>query len=295
MSSSPDGLRAPVAGDADAIAALYAGSRALDAREVRSWFANPSFDPSNDFRVLVRGGTVAGYADVQVETDRLSVDFMTADARAGHELLDWAEGRAQANGIGLLRAWAWPGADVLPDVLRDRGFTPFRKSLEMQVPLDDATPEPVCPDGVRIRNALGGEERDVHAVGEEAFADLSDFRPTPFDDWEFFWNDRKRDLWFVAEAEGGELAGVALCESQHGGIGWIETLAVRRAWRRRGLGKALLLHAFGEFARHGSTTAALSVDAENVTGAVRLYESAGMRPVSERVLYEKRLSQRSAF
>jgi hypothetical protein len=37
------------------------------------------------------------------------------------------------------------------------------------------------------------------------------------------------------------------------------------------------------------------VQADNPTGAVRLYESVGMRPVSERVLYEKRLPGASAF
>lgn len=292
----PDALRPPIVDDADAIAALYAGSRALDAREVRSWFANPSFDPSNDFRVVVRGGTVLGYADVQAETDRLSVDFMTADAGAGHELLDWAEERARANRAELLRAWAWPGADVLPGLLRERGFTPFRTSLELQVPLDDAVPDPVWPDGVGVGTVHEGEERDVHALVEEAFADLSDFRPTPYEDWAFWWNDRKRlDLWFAARADTGELAGIVLCELQRADLGWIETLAVRRSWRRRGLGKALLLHSFRELARGGRTTAALSVDSENATGAVRLYESVGMRPVSERVLYEKRLSERRAF
>jgi ribosomal protein S18 acetylase RimI-like enzyme len=292
----PDGLRPPIVDDADAIAALYAGSRALDAREVRTWFANPSFDPSNDFRVVVRGGTVLGYADVQAETDRLSVDFMTADAGAGRELLDWAEERARAYGIELLRAWAWPDADVLPVLLRERGFSPFRKSLELQVPLDDAVPDPVWPNGVSVGTVHDGEERDVHALVEEAFADLSDFRPTPYEDWAFSWNDRKRlDLWFAARADAGELVGIALCEPQRADLGWIETLAVRRSWRHRGLGKALLLHSFGELARGGRTTAALSVDSENATGAVRLYESVGMRPVSERVLHEKRLSERRAF
>jgi GNAT superfamily N-acetyltransferase len=215
---------------------------------------------------------------------------------AGRELVEWAEGRARARGVERLLAWAWPGADVLPIVLRDEGFTPFRRSLEMQVPLDGAVPRPDRPAGVTVRTVNAGEERDVHALGEEAFSDLRDFRPTPYEDWAFWWNDRKKlELWFAAEADDGELVGVALCELQGADVGWVGTLAVRRQWRKRGLGRALLLHAFRAFVRAGSTTAALSVDAENATGAVRLYESVGMRPVSERVLFEKRLSERSAF
>ena len=57
---------------------------------------------------------------------------------------------------------------------------------------------------------------------------------------------------------------------------------------------ALLLHSFRELRRTGAAVG-LSVDSENPTGAVRLYESVGMRPVSRRVLYEKRLSGASAL
>ncbi len=299
MSSSPEQLRVPSAGDAEAIAALFSGSRPLDPREVRSWFANPAFDPANDFRVVERDRKVVGYADVHNEVDRLAVDWIAEDDDAGNSLLDWAEERARSAGLGRIAAWAWPGSDVIASVFASRGFTPFRRSLELQVPLDDATPEPAWPDGVSVRTVRSGEEHEVHALGEEAFADGNDFRPTPFDEWTGLWADgRKRlDLWFAAEA-GGTLAGVSLCAAERTGapgLGWIETLAVRRAWRRRGLGRALLLHSFRELERLGRTAAGLSVDAENPTGAVRLYESVGMRPVSERVLYEKRLSGTPAF
>ena len=62
-----------------------------------------------------------------------------------------------------------------------------------------------------------------------------------------------------------------------------------------GLGRALLFHSFRELRRLGRTAVGLSVDSENPTGAVRLYESVGMRPVSRRVLYEKQLSGASAL
>ena len=51
---------------------------------------------------------------------------------------------------------------------------------------------------------------------------------------------------------------------------------MRRPWRRRGLGLALLLHSFRDFAARGATRVGLGVDAENTTGAVGLYERAGM-------------------
>ncbi len=58
--------------------------------------------------------------------------------------------------------------------------------------------------------------------------------------------------------------------------GSIEELGVRRQWRGRGVGLALLQLAFDEFRRRGLARAMLTVDSENPTGATRLYERAGM-------------------
>jgi ribosomal protein S18 acetylase RimI-like enzyme len=66
-------------------------------------------------------------------------------------------------------------------------------------------------------------------------------------------------------------------------------LAVRRPWRRRGLGLALLRHSFVEMERRGMTRASLGVDAENLTGAVALYERAGMRVARRNDCWQKEL------
>ena len=81
-------------------------------------------------------------------------------------------------------------------------------------------------------------------------------------------------LWFLAE-EREQAGGFAICHPHPSDpmLGWIGVLGVRRAWRRRGLARALLLHAFREFRRCGLRRAGLGVDAENLTGANRLYEA----------------------
>jgi ribosomal protein S18 acetylase RimI-like enzyme len=56
----------------------------------------------------------------------------------------------------------------------------------------------------------------------------------------------------------------------------VNVLGVRRPWRRRGLGRALLLQAFAEFRSRGRRGVGLGVDGLNTTGAVRLYEQVGM-------------------
>jgi ribosomal protein S18 acetylase RimI-like enzyme len=66
-------------------------------------------------------------------------------------------------------------------------------------------------------------------------------------------------------------------------------LGVRRPWRKRGLGLALLNHAFGEFYLRGKRKAGLGVDAENLTGALKLYEKAGMHVHKQFDMFEKEL------
>jgi ribosomal protein S18 acetylase RimI-like enzyme len=67
----------------------------------------------------------------------------------------------------------------------------------------------------------------------------------------------------------------------------VRILGVLPEYRQRGLGQALLQHTFAEFARRGFTAVGLGVDAENPTGAVRVYERAGMRVERTNLVFEK--------
>jgi GNAT superfamily N-acetyltransferase len=94
-------------------------------------------------------------------------------------------------------------------------------------------------------------------------------------------------LWFVAE-EGEEIVGVTLCKTL-AREGWIDVVGVRRPWRNRGLGLALLRHALDEYYRRNVPKVALSMDAESITGAPRLYGRAGMRLRENYVIHLKEL------
>ena len=67
-------------------------------------------------------------------------------------------------------------------------------------------------------------------------------------------------------------------------------LGVRRPWRGRGLGRALLHRAFAEFWNRGLPRVTLGVDAENPHGATKLYESVGMEVESSMLTFEKALA-----
>ncbi len=84
------------------------------------------------------------------------------------------------------------------------------------------------------------------------------------------------------------VAGLSLCKYEKD-LGWVDTLAVLRPWRRKGLGMALLRHSFAEFYRRGTHKIGLGVDAQNLTGATRLYERAGMHVARQYDAYEKEL------
>ena len=71
--------------------------------------------------------------------------------------------------------------------------------------------------------------------------------------------------------------------------GYTEEISVRRPWRRRGLARALLARSLKVLKDHGMTEAALTVDAENISGALGLYEDAGFQTVKRRTVYHKPL------
>ncbi len=87
---------------------------------------------------------------------------------------------------------------------------------------------------------------------------------------------------------GGEPVGGDICKREafgEPGLGWINMLGVRRAWRKRGVGKALLQHSFSLLQSIGMRQVGLDVDSENITGALRLYESVGLRTVRRAVTF----------
>jgi ribosomal protein S18 acetylase RimI-like enzyme len=85
--------------------------------------------------------------------------------------------------------------------------------------------------------------------------------------------------------DGNEMAGAVV--NRYRDIAWVWQLAVRPAWRKRGLGLALLLQSFTEFYQRGNRMVGLGVDSQSLTGATRLYEKAGMRVTRRYDTYEK--------
>lgn len=179
------------------------------------------------------------------------------------------------------------GDKISREMHENEGFTPVRYSWRMEITLNGAPPEPKFPEGVELRPFSMEQDRAVYEAHEEAFSDHWGHVRRPYEDWVHRFSERDSSLWFIAW-DGDQVAGYSLCRFRMG-IGWVGTLGVRRAWRKRGLGEALLLHSFAEFHKRDMKVIGLGVDAANPTGATRLYQKAGMKIAAEFVIYEKEL------
>ncbi len=167
-----------------------------------------------------------------------------------------------------------------------RGFTPIRHFLALQLDLHAPPPAAVWPAGVTCRPFIAGlDERRLWRVHAAAFADHPTSWPMSFPD---FLHDRldtttRADSGLVLIAEDrDELVGFAICRAATGPDiedGRIRDLGVTPAWRRHGVGMALLRTAFAAFRERGLTGAALDVDDVTLDGAAALYRRAGMRVV----------------
>jgi mycothiol synthase len=287
-------LRAPTLEDLPALVAFFdamqagTGTGGTTEANLRDQLKNKRADVPRNYRVAFEGGRIVGFASIwhpEPSSERVFLETKChpRDPAVSDRLLDWGEERAReltAGRKGRIHGGALSDDEELAQQLRDRGFELVRHFFTMEADLVDEPPEPAWPEGVTVRTFRHGDERRVYEADAEAFRDHWDYFDVPFEEWhEHFHKSSEFDpeLWFLAE-EGDELAGFALCWSERRpNTGHVNVLAVRRPWRRRGLATALLFHAFRELRRRGRAKVDLGVDTENLTGAVRLYERAGMR------------------
>jgi mycothiol synthase len=246
------------------------------------------------------GGGIAGYAYIRDRRHvRLDVEGYVHPEHFGRgigtALIRASEDRAREHlplapqgARVVLHNWINGNNAAACSLLEREGYEPMRYFLRMEMPLDGSEPAPEWPEGIAPRAfAQGRDERRFFDASEEAMADHWGHVPITFEDWKQRRMGETFDptVWFVAE-EDGEPAGVML-GSVTEGIGWVDTLAVRRPWRQRGLGMALLRHAMTTFRDRGLNRMALGVDAASPSGATRLYERAGMRVAQQHATYGK--------
>jgi mycothiol synthase len=269
----------------------------VDAAEVTGWWAR--LRPARD--TLLLHDPSASLAAVGMLEERLG-DVLDLDAYVhpsrtglglGGFLLDWLEGEARRRRRPAIRTAALGADEAARRLVTARGFEPIRHFYRMLVDLDAPPPEPRWPEGFEVSTFEPGDEAILHAVVEEAFAEHWSYEPESLEDWQErvfgrgWWDP---SLVFLVR-EGDEVVAAEINANRFG-MGWVNTIGTRKPWRGRGLGRSLLLAAFGELYRRGHRRIGIGVDAGNETGATHLYESAGMRVAWQADVYEKRLEAR---
>ena len=315
--------------DAPCVAALWNNrSEAIHGRRpstpewvLRNW-DHPKFNLSTDSRlVFAPDGALIGYAHVRDVKDPPVDVFTGYSVHPDYDKAEWlwddlfswmdAEARRVIPKAPEDARIALVAGTSEQDVTNQRemerhGFEYSRTFHRMQIsfgaPEEPARrPNPgLWPDGIRVRNVVPGEDDiELTTVHREAFADHYGILRQPFETDLEEWRQLMREddfdakLWHVAYAiEDGAIVGFCVSHTQAPGNpdhGLIDDVGVRPAWHRRGIGRALLLHAFAELVARGIHGAVINVDSENRTGAPALYERVGMSPVYASHTYVKEL------
>jgi mycothiol synthase len=281
--------------------------------ETRDDLTSPGRDNARDDALLVAGdGTPVGYLqlgpDVAPFTSIMALVFVRPHLwgrglsawliRLGEERARAKVHLAPAGERMVVRVARFADNEPAERLFGSLGYTYVRTFWMMQVDLCERPPAPRVPGGIRIRRfELGRDERAVHAALSEAFADHWGHPfPSSFEQWrhrelEGEGSGFDPSLWFVA-LDGDEVVGAACCRAstaRQPDAAAVDSLAVRRGWRGRGVGLALLLSAFGALHERGIPRAELGVDAANPTGATRLYRRAGMDVAYAWEFWEKEL------
>ncbi len=279
----------------------YMGHNTEDLEEDVVFWQTAGFDLATDARVVFTGqGQMVGlgeFWDIVEPHIRFNVTVVVhpdyEDQGIGSYLLAWADRRAQT-----ALAESPVGARVVMQqnvdsrmkkaitFLQNHGFQQVRNFYHMHIEIDAEPSAPVIPVGFEIRPYQGEEERrEMLRALYELFKDHWGFVDESFENYLARWlhwaeNMKSMDpaMWYVA-VKNGDIAGGCLCTTERPEdpeMGWVNMLGVRRAFRKNGLGLSMLQAAFGEFYRRGKKRAGLGVDASSLTGALALYEKAGM-------------------
>jgi mycothiol synthase len=275
----------------------------------------PEFDPRRDVIVAEVEGDMVAAAETNVRTrDGVGVHYVEGWVRPDHRrrglgraLLHWTERRAaevaQVDGrTGERVLLAWPDdTQVGAIALYEReGYEIARYGFTMLRDLTMPIAERPLPDGLEVRPVRADDHRRIWEADVEAFQDHWGHAEPTETDYERWYAIPELDtsLWQVAW-DGDEVAGSVMTfvyreENDTLGIarGWLEHISVRRPWRRRGLASALIARAMLDLRARGLTEAALGVDAENLTGALRVYEALGFRRARTGIGYRKAMTAR---
>ena len=280
----------------------------------------PGRDPGRDIVLAELDGAIVGSAltSWRIRAERVfhHVELrVRPDLRRrglGRALLAWAEGRVtEGLAVGtmgptdlphVLNGWADFEVAATGPFAEAAGYEIDGYGVLMTRSLDEPLPEAHLPAGLEVRPVRPEDHRRIWDADIEAFRDHRDpalRTEADFVRW-FGHPDIDTSLWDVAW-DGDEVAGSVMTfifPEENARLvldrGWLEHVSVRRPWRKRGLASALMVRSMARLRERGMHEVTLGADAENLTGAVRVYEALGFRRTRTGASYVKPIPLRSA-
>jgi mycothiol synthase len=317
------GGTAPAARMAPIANAVYAANGMDDlatVADLENWLGHAlgGFDPAQDVVLAEVDGELVGYAWVEwVDTTDGLREFRVGGyvhpewqgRGIGRRLLTWQEDRASAHPAAaastrplVLGSWSRERNARKIRLLASAGYEPARFFFDMRRPTLEGIEVPPLPEGLETR-PIGADHESQKRMWDadvEAFEDHwggFDTSDAAFEAW-LTRPDRDPDLWVVAW-DGDEIAGAVVNtihaadnESFGRKRGWLDSVFVRRRWRRRGLGAAIVARALVRLKEAGMSEAMLGVDSDNPSGALALYERAGFEVHQRSAAYRKPMDAR---
>lgn len=288
--------------------------------ELQHWLGHrtAAFDPAADVVLGEVDGVLVGYAWVDwVDTSDGLREFRLGGyvhpdwqgRGIGRRLLAWQEERAASHPAAavagrplVVGTWTSEENRSKVSLFTHAGYRPIRYFFEMlRFGLDEVDLPPL-PEGIEVRpiDTDPASLKRLWGADREAFEDHwggFDASDAAFERWMVEPN-RDPGLYVVAW-DGDEIAGAVtnlIFADENAAFGrrrgWMETVFVRRAWRRRGLGAAIVARALVRLREAGMSEAGLGVDAENASGALGLYERAGLHVHRRWVAYRRAMEER---
>ena len=219
----------------------------------------------------------------------------TAMWKFGEEHVHALAAEFPQGGQSFLQAAPFETEKDLIGLLERQGYRPVRYETHMRRDLGEPLPEAPMPEGLEVRPVRPEDIWPIFHASNEAFRDHWGAHDETEEQHRAFMEGPlfRPELWKVAW-DGDQMASVVHNfidekENQEYGRrrGYTEGICTRRAWRHKGLARSLLVQSMRMFKDMGMTETALSVDAENISGALHLYESVGYRKVRQQIIFRK--------
>jgi mycothiol synthase len=281
-------FRAPTFADAGAVLALLVARDLVDygvpdmtLPELEDEWSAESFDLGADAIVAqTPDGVIAAYAVIHRPG---AMGFVSVDHEGlgiGTRLVQWGRKRERELGRARHRQAIPAGSARARELLLASGYQYERSFSRLVRSLDGSEREPGLGNGMVLRAfAPETDSRGVHSLDELSFAANADFQAETLEE---FTDGHLRPREFAPELslvvhDADALVGFLLARRwREQAVGFIDLLGVHPAWRRRGVGSALLRTAFARFAADGLREAQLGVASDNPQ-ALQIYERAGLR------------------